>query len=259
MTKRRIDHLLVERGCAESRQKAQAIILAGQVLVDEQKVEKPGQMVAPGSAIRVIGRLPFVSRAGVKLRAALDCFQIPVAGRFCADLGASTGGFTDCLLKRGAARVYAVDVGKGQLDWGLRNDRRVVVMEGINAREGFDLPEPVAQIVADVSFISLRLALVPSLRHLREGGDVVALVKPQFEAGRDAVGRGGIVRDPAARAAAVVAVAGALAAGGAPVVAVVPSRVPGREGNREIFVHARRGATGLDERSLRAEAERAAQ
>ena len=255
----RLDQLLVQRALAPSRERAQALILAGAVRVDGERKSRSGDTVKDDASVTLDAGPRFVSRGGEKLDAALDELGIDVSDRVALDIGSSTGGFTDCLLKRGAARVYAVDVGKGQLDWGLRNDRRVVVMEGINAREGFDLPEPVAQIVADVSFISLRLALVPSLRHLREGGDVVALVKPQFEAGRDAVGRGGIVRDPAARAAAVVAVAGALAAAGAPVVAVVPSRVPGREGNREIFVHARRGATGLDERSLRAEAERAAQ
>jgi 23S rRNA (cytidine1920-2'-O)/16S rRNA (cytidine1409-2'-O)-methyltransferase len=163
------------------------------------------------------------------------------------------------VLQRGAARVYAVDVGKGQLDWKLRNDPRVVAMEGVNAREGVALPEDVDLIVADVSFISLRLALAPSLERLRDGGDVVALVKPQFEAGRDAVGRGGIVRDPQARADAVIAVARALKDAGTPVIAIVPSRLPGREGNREIFVHARRGAVVLEDDALGDAARRAAE
>jgi 23S rRNA (cytidine1920-2'-O)/16S rRNA (cytidine1409-2'-O)-methyltransferase len=198
-----------------------------------------------------------VSRGGEKLDAALDELGLDVAGRVALDIGSSTGGFTDCLLQRGVVRVYAVDVGKGQLEWKLRNDPRVVVMEGLNAREGFDLPEPVGLIVADVSFISLRLVLAPSLRHLGSDADVVALVKPQFEAGREAVGRGGIVRDPAARAEAVVAVARSLADASVPVLAVVPSRLPGREGNREIFVHARRDAAGLSDGALREAAERA--
>jgi 23S rRNA (cytidine1920-2'-O)/16S rRNA (cytidine1409-2'-O)-methyltransferase len=199
-----------------------------------------------------------VSRGGEKLAAALDELPLDVAARVALDVGSSTGGFTDCLLQRGATKVYAVDVGKGQLDWKLRNDPRVVVMEGVNAREGVALPEPVDLIVADVSFISLRLALPPSFAHLRAGGDVVALVKPQFEAGRDAVGRGGIVRELAARAGAVVAVAERFADAGVGVIAVVPSRLPGREGNREIFVHARKGAAGLEGAALRAAAQAAA-
>ena len=150
------------------------------------------------------------------------------------------------LLQRGAARVHAVDVGKGQLDWRLRQDARVVVHEGVNAREGVPVEETVDLVVADVSFISLRLALPPALARLRDGGDVVALVKPQFEAGREAVGPGGVVRDPAARAAAVLRVARDLATRGAPVIAVAPSPIAGREGNREIFVRARKGGREME-------------
>jgi 23S rRNA (cytidine1920-2'-O)/16S rRNA (cytidine1409-2'-O)-methyltransferase len=215
--------------------------------------------VSDGATITLDAGPRFVSRGGEKLDAALDELGLDVRGRVAADIGASTGGFTDCLLQRGAARVYAVDVGKGQLEWKLRNDARVVVMEGVNAREGIALPETVDLIVGDVSFISLRLALPPSFRHLRDGGDVVALVKPQFEAGREAVGRGGIVRDPVARAGAVVAVAERFASEGVAVIGVAPSRVPGREGNREIFVHGRRGASPLGPEALRAAAESAAQ
>src|SRR5512136_1480135 len=155
--KRRIDQLLVERGLAESRHKAQALLLAGQILVNEQKVEKPGQLIDPESRIRILHQLPFVSRAGAKLSAALDHFHISVAGRACADLGASTGGFTDCLLQNGACRVYAFDVGKGQLAWKLRSDPRVVVRDAYNVRElnPADLPEPLSFICMDLSFISV--------------------------------------------------------------------------------------------------------
>src|SRR5205085_12691482 len=152
--------------------------------------------VSDAAAITIDGGPRFVSRGGEKLDAALEELGIDVSGKIVLDVGSSTGGFTDCVLQRGAARVYAIDVGKGQLDWRLRTDPRVIAREGVNAREGFDLPEPVDIVVADLSFISLRIALLPSFRHLRDGGDVVALVKPQFEAGREAVGRGGIVRDP---------------------------------------------------------------
>jgi len=254
----RLDQLLVQRSLAPSRERAQALILGGAVRVNGERMSRSADSVSDDASITLDAGPRFVSRGGEKLDAALDELHLDVGGAVALDIGSSTGGFTDCLLQRGAARVYAVDVGKGQLEWKLRNDARVVVMEGVNAREGVDLPEAVDVIVADVSFISLRLVLPPSLPHLREGGDVVALVKPQFEAGREAVGKGGIVRDVAPRVDAVVAVAERLATEGAPVVAVVPSRLPGREGNREIFVHARRGAAGLDAASLRDAAERAA-
>jgi 23S rRNA (cytidine1920-2'-O)/16S rRNA (cytidine1409-2'-O)-methyltransferase len=253
----RLDQLLVKRSLAPSRERAQALILAGVVRVDGDPVRRSADSVAEDAELSVDAGPRFVSRGGEKLDAALDELALDVSGRVVLDIGSSTGGFTDCLLQRGATRVYAVDVGKGQLEWKLRNDPRVVVMEGINAREGVSLPEPVDLIVADVSFISLRLVLPPSLPHLRDGGDVVAMVKPQFEAGREAVGRGGIVREVAPRVDAVVAVAERLNAEGVPVIAVVPSRLPGREGNREIFVHARRGGTALPADALRAAAERA--
>ena len=254
----RLDQLLVQRALAPSRERAQALILGGAVRVNGERKSRSADSVDPDASITLDAGPRFVSRGGEKLDAALDELGVDVSGDVALDIGSSTGGFTDCLLQRGAARVYAVDVGKGQLEWKIRSDPRVVVMEGVNAREGTDVPEPVDVIVADVSFISLRLALPPSLRHLREGGDVVALVKPQFEAGREAVGRGGIVREAAPRAEAVVAVAERLAADGVPVINVVPSRLPGREGNLEIFLHARRGATGLDGPALRDAAERAA-
>jgi 23S rRNA (cytidine1920-2'-O)/16S rRNA (cytidine1409-2'-O)-methyltransferase len=254
----RLDQLLVRRSLAPSRERAQALILAGAVRVNGERMSRTADSVTEDASITLDAGPRFVSRGGEKLDAALDELRLDVRGRVALDIGSSTGGFTDCLLQRGAARVYAVDVGKGQLEWKLRNDPRVIVMEGVNAREGVDLPEPVDLIVADVSFISLRLALPPSFVHLREGGDVVALVKPQFEAGREAVGPGGIVREIAPRAEAVVAVAERLERDGVPVIAVVPSRLAGREGNREIFVHGRRGASGLDHEAVREAAERAA-
>ena len=259
MARVRLDQLLVQRALAPSRERAQALILAGAVRVDGEVADRAAAPIADDAAITVATGPRFVSRGGEKLDAALDDLGVDVAGRVVLDVGSSTGGFTDCVLQRGATRVYAVDVGKGQLDWRLRGDPRVVAREGVNAREGFDLPEPVDLIVADVSFISLRLALPPSFRHLREGGAVVALVKPQFEAGREAVGHGGIVRDPAARAAAVVAVCEAFTAAGVPCVGIAVSRVPGREGNREIFVHCRKGDAGLTPGRIRERAREASE
>ena len=254
----RLDQLLVQRELAPSRERAQALILSGAVRVSGDRADRAAAPVAEDAVVTVETGPRFVSRGGGKLEGALDDFALAVAGVVALDVGSSTGGFTDCLLQRGASRVYAVDVGKGQLDWKLRNDERVRVMEGINAREGFELPEAVDLIVADLSFISLRLALPPSFRHLRHGGPGVALVKPQFEAGRAAVEKGGIVREPSARAAAVVAVAEQFARDGAGVVAVAPSRLAGREGNREIFIHAMKGDAGLLPDELRSAADRAA-
>jgi 23S rRNA (cytidine1920-2'-O)/16S rRNA (cytidine1409-2'-O)-methyltransferase len=250
----RLDQLLVQRELAPSRERAQALILAGAVRVSGDRADRAAAPVAEDAVVTVEAGRRFVSRGGEKLEGALDDFGIEVAGKVALDVGSSTGGFTDCLLQRGASRVYAVDVGKGQLDWKLRNDSRVRVREGINAREGFALPEAVDIVVADLSFISLRLALPPSFRHLRDGGVVVALVKPQFEAGREAVEKGGIVRDSSARAASVVAVAEHFAREGAGVIGVAASRVAGREGNREIFIHAAKGAPGLGADELRSAA-----
>ena len=253
----RLDQLLVQRELASSRERAQALILAGAVRVSGDRADRAAAPVAEDAVVTIEAGPRFVSRGGEKLEGALDDFGVDAARMVVLDVGSSTGGFTDCLLQRGASRVYAVDVGKGQLDWKLRNDPRVRVMEGINAREGFDLPEPVDLVVADLSFISLRLALPPSFRHLREHGEVVALVKPQFEAGREAVEKGGIVRDSAARSSSVVAVAEHFARDGVGVIAVAASRVAGREGNREIFVHAVKGEPGLPGLDLRAAADRA--
>ena len=255
----RLDQLLVQRALAPSRERAQALILAGAVRVDGEVADRAAAPVSDASAITVASGPRFVSRGGDKLEGALDDFGIDVDGKVVLDVGSSTGGFTDSVLQRGARKVYAIDVGKGQLDWKLRTDERVVSREGVNAREGFDLPEPVDLVLADLSFISLRVALPPSFRHLREGGDVVALVKPQFEAGREAVGRGGIVRDAKARAASVVAVAEAFIAVGVGTVAISPSHLAGREGNREIFIHCRQGDPGLTPGRIRERAAEAAE
>ncbi|HYO84487.1 MAG TPA: TlyA family RNA methyltransferase, partial [Bryobacteraceae bacterium] len=198
MPRRRIDQVLTERGLADSRSKAQALILAGSVLVDGQKVEKPGQVVREDCAIDLLGQTRFVSRGGLKLEAALDRFGIAVTGRICLDVGASTGGFTDCLLQRGALRVHTVDVGPSQLAWRIQTDPRVVVHDHTNAR--YITPQQIGEscslCVCDVSFISVTLILPALPPVLTAEGQMVILVKPQFEAGRDEVGKGGIVRDP---------------------------------------------------------------
>ncbi|MBM3745389.1 MAG: TlyA family RNA methyltransferase [Acidobacteria bacterium] len=238
--RRRLDHLLVERGLADTRTKAQALILAGQVLVDGRRADKAGQAVPAASQVRVLERMPYVSRGGFKLAAALDGFGIRVEGRVCADVGASTGGFTDCLLQRGARRVYAVDVGAGQLDWRLRNDPRVVVKEGLNARHLRleDLGEGVDLGVCDVSFISATLILPALVEVLKPDGEMVILVKPQFEAGRGQVGKGGIVRAPAVRQAACARVEEAARRLGFET-SLMESPLPGAEGNVEFLLYAR--------------------
>lgn len=195
--RRRLDLMLVERGLASSRQRAQALILAGDVQVNGETIRKASADIPPDAAITLKAELPYVSRGGYKLAHALDAFRIDVAGRICADIGASTGGFTDVLLQRGALRVYAVDVGYGILAWKLRSDPRVVVMERTNIRYVDALPEPVSFISIDVSFISLQLVLPVARRLLIDAGCIITLIKPQFEAGREQVGSGGVVRDPA--------------------------------------------------------------
>lgn len=243
--KKRIDLLLVERGFAESRHKAQALLLAGQILVEEQKIEKPGQLVDPDSKIRVLGQMPFVSRAGAKLQAALEHFQISVAGRICADLGASTGGFTDCLIQNGATRIYAFDVGKGQLAWKLRSDPRVVVRDEFNVRNlgRDDLPE-VTFVCVDLSFISVAKVLPALKEALLAGGisgeikaDIIVLVKPQFEVGKGEVGKGGIVRDQAKRIKALEFIEEAARSEGFRVFGSIISPVAGAEGNREFLLY----------------------
>jgi 23S rRNA (cytidine1920-2'-O)/16S rRNA (cytidine1409-2'-O)-methyltransferase len=218
-------------------------VLAGEVVVDDQRVDKPGTLVRRDAEVRLKGEpMPYVSRGGLKLKAALDRFGLDVQGAVCADLGASTGGFTDCLLQAGASRVHAIDVGYGQLHQKLRADPRVISRERVNARHltGEDLPEPVSFLVIDVSFISLRLVLPAALPRLSSGGTLVALVQPQFEAGKEKVGKGGVVRDPAARAEAIDGIRAFVEAQGLAVVGVMDSPVPGPAGNVEALLVARR-------------------
>ncbi len=239
----RLDILLVERGLAPSRQRAQALVMAGLVTVDGRPADKPGRAVAAGAEVAVAGKdHPWASRGGLKLAAALDVFSVDPAGKRCLDVGASTGGFTDVLLQRGAAQVVALDVGRGQLDWRLRQDPRVEVVEGVNARylAPGDLPGPFAVITIDVSFISLKLVLPAVIPFLAGGGDIVALIKPQFEVGKGKVGKGGVVRDAAMREDAirdVIAAAGEL---GLACLARVQSPIPGPAGNVEELAHLRR-------------------
>jgi len=207
--KRRLDILLVERGLAETREKGRRLIMAGEVRVDGQVVDKPGATVPADAALEVAGPPRFVSRGGEKLEAALEAFGLDVTGLVAADVGASTGGFTDCLLQRGAVRVYAIDVGYGQLDYRLRHDTRVVVMERTNARYLTALPEPVDLVTVDVSFISLTLILPVAQKWLRPmSPGIIALIKPQFEAGREHVGKGGVVKDPQVHRAVLVRLLG---------------------------------------------------
>jgi 23S rRNA (cytidine1920-2'-O)/16S rRNA (cytidine1409-2'-O)-methyltransferase len=231
--KKRLDVLLVERGLAESRTQAQALVLAGLV----PGHEKPGEQVDETTPLELKGRSPYVSRGGEKLAHALDALGVDAAGLDCVDVGASTGGFTDVLLQRGASRVIALDVGYGQLHPRLRSDPRVVVLERTNARSLTELPFPPQLVACDVSFISVRVALPPVLRLAAPSWQALVLVKPQFEAGRSEVGKGGVVRDPTVRARSVRAVAESALDWGARTAAVVDSGLPGPKGNREIFVH----------------------
>jgi len=232
MPKKRLDVLLVERGLAESRAQAQALVMAGLV----PGHEKPGQQVDETAVLTVERGPAYVSRGGQKLAHALDVLGIDPAGLDCLDVGASTGGFTDVLLQRGAARVLAVDVGYGQLHPRLRDDPRVTVLERTNARALTELPFAPELVVCDVSFISVRTALPPSLRLAAPGWRALVLVKPQFEAGRGDVGRGGVVRDPAVRVRVLHEIARASLGWGARVAGVVDSGLPGPKGNREFFL-----------------------
>ncbi len=236
--KRRLDHLLVERGLASSRERAQALIIAGYVILNGQKGLKPGQSVPVDSQLEVLEKLPYVSRGGLKLEKALGHFGIDPTGMTCADIGSSTGGFTDCLLQRGALHVYAFDVGHGQLDWKLRNDPRVTVREGVNARylTPADIGIAMDLVVCDVSFISVTMIVPVIASLLKENGEMVVLVKPQFEVGRDQVGKGGIVRDPELHQAACDRVSGAVTALGFRV-ELTGSPILGAEGNREFLLH----------------------
>jgi 23S rRNA (cytidine1920-2'-O)/16S rRNA (cytidine1409-2'-O)-methyltransferase len=238
---------LVDRGLVQSRERARALILAGRVLVNEQKIDKPGASVAADAAVRLLGdEMPYVSRGGLKLEAALDHWQIDVNNRACLDIGASTGGFTDCLLQRGAAHVTAVDTGFGQIAMKLRNDPRVRLVERTNAR--FLAPGALAEsgmplltlLVMDVSFISATLLLAPVFAVAPALTETVILVKPQFEAGRGNVGKGGIVRDPEIHKLAVERVANAVAELSWHVVEIIPSPITGTEGNVEFLLYGRR-------------------
>jgi len=239
--KLRLDRLLVERGLVESRQKAQGLILAGKVLVDEQKKEKCGTLVNLEAALRLLGEASkYSSRGGMKLEGALEHFQVDPSGRVCLDVGASTGGFTDCLLQRGAHKVFAVDGGTNQLDWKLRRDLRVVVMEKTNARYlTYDRIGTLVDLVTiDVSFISVTMILPVLVPLLVSPADLIVLVKPQFEVGKGQVGKGGVVRDPALHRGAVAKVKASLSELGFSELASIESPLLGAEGNREFFVHA---------------------
>lgn len=245
MPKQRVDQLLVERGLAESRAKAQALVMAGLVFSGGKRVEKPGATLAAEAPLAVKGKPhPWVSRGGVKLAHALEHFGIEPAGQVCLDVGASTGGFTEVLLAKGAAKVYAVDVGHGQLDWKLRADKRVVVLERTNARHLTReiVPEPIDLVVCDASFIGLRTVLPAPLTLTKPAAALVALIKPQFEAGPEKVGKGGIVRDEAVRAEVCETIRAWLA--GQPrwhVLGIAASPIEGADGNKEFLIAARKG------------------
>jgi len=258
--KKRLDRLLVERALVPTRERAQALILAGRVLVNEQKIDKPGHGVSDDVPIRMLGSdLRYVSRGGLKLEAALDHWGTDLTGRFCSDIGTSTGGFTDCMLQHGAAQVLAVDTGYGQIAQTLRDDSRVTLMERTNARllNPADLPSGISFVAVDVSFISATFVLPPVVAALLHGSgsvsdnvrhpsdavgqarlEAVILIKPQFEAGREHVGKGGIVRDPAAHQLAIERVRGCVAGIGAQNLDVIDSPITGAEGNREFLLHA---------------------
>ena len=242
MAKRRLDALLVARGLADSRPRARALVMAGAVFGGDRRLDKPGREVDEDAPLEVRGRgHPWVSRGGLKLAHGLDAFGLDPAGRVCLDVGASTGGFTDVLLARGAARVYAVDVGRGQLHWKLRTDPRVAALERTNARhlDRGHVPEPVGALVCDASFIGLSTVLPAPLALCAPGAWAAALIKPQFEAGREAVARGGVVRDPAAREAAIARVRDWLASRpGWRVLGVTESPVTGPAGNVEYLIAA---------------------
>ena len=243
----RLDKLLVERGLAPTRERAQALILAGRIMVDEQKLDKPGHTVLDSVELRVLGDdLRYVSRGGLKLEAALQRWKIDLSGRFCLDIGASTGGFTDCMLQHGAIHVLAIDTGYGQIADKLRRDPRVTLMERTNARNLVpgDLPTGISFLAMDVSFISATLLLPPVVRAVRAAFEApkpleaVVLIKPQFEAGREHIGKGGIVRDPAAHRLAIERVTTCIDSLGARAIEVIDSPILGTEGNREFLLHA---------------------
>ncbi len=248
MSRIRLDQLLVERGLVESRERGQRLIMAGEVLINDQIADKPGMFVASESVVRVKAPLPFVSRGGLKLAAALDRFAIPIGDAICADVGASTGGFTDCLLQRGARKVYAIDVGYGQLDWKIRSDSRVVVLDRTNARYLETLPESIEVATVDTAFISLRLILPAVIKWLNPDAHIVALIKPQFEAGRDRVGKGGVVRDPIVHAEVLRAILNFAREIDLNPIDLIRSPIEGPAGNAEFLVWLRNGVidTSID-------------
>lgn len=244
MKKERLDKLLVERGLVQSRERASALILAGKVVVEDHAVDKVGTRIPIDADIRLKGGdIPYVSRGGLKLEKGLESFDISVAGRVAIDVGASTGGFTDCLLQRGAVQVYAVDVGYGQLAWKLREDPRVVNLERTNIRDltADTLGAAPSLAAIDASFISLDKVLPATLPLLAPGGEILALIKPQFEVGRGQVGKGGVVRDPAQHAEVVEKVRESAASLGCRVLGVVESPLLGPKGNREFLIHLQKG------------------
>jgi 23S rRNA (cytidine1920-2'-O)/16S rRNA (cytidine1409-2'-O)-methyltransferase len=236
VAKRRIDSLLVERGLVESRAKARALVMAGEVVVEDKTVIKPGTLVADEAVISLLKPPPFVSRGGIKLDYALDYFQLEVTSKVAADIGASTGGFTDCLLQKGASKVYAIDVGYGQLDYRLRQDRRVVVMERVNARYPFSLPEKVDLATIDLSFISVEKVIPSVAQLLKDDGYIIVLLKPQFEAKRSEVGKGGIVRKPLVHARVLGRFIAWVVNNGFRLGGLVASPILGAEGNTEFFL-----------------------
>jgi 23S rRNA (cytidine1920-2'-O)/16S rRNA (cytidine1409-2'-O)-methyltransferase len=239
MNKQRLDSLLVARGLAENRSKAQAMIMAGEVTVDGAMLTKAGCLVAPDAEISLKQKLPYVSRGGLKLEYALKEFGIDVSGLACLDVGASTGGFTDCLLQQGAKTVYALDVGHGQIDYKLRQDRRVTVIEKVNAHYPFQLPGKVGLATVDVSFISLTAVIPNILPHLEEGGEMVVLFKPQFEADRQEVGKGGVIRDPEVHARCIGRFIAWMNGNGWSLLNLTSSPVAGADGNREFLMYVR--------------------
>jgi 23S rRNA (cytidine1920-2'-O)/16S rRNA (cytidine1409-2'-O)-methyltransferase len=250
MKKMRLDRLIVERGLAPTREKARRLILAGEVLVNETPAAKPGTMVASDATARLRHLAsPYVGRGGEKLAGALRDLKIPVQGLRVLDIGASIGGFTDCLLQEGAGHVTALDVGKGQLDWKLRSDPRVRVVEGVNARrlDPADFPERFDLVTIDVAFISLSKILPATLPLLGEGGRVLALVKPQFELSREEIDRGGVVLDAEKHLSAVTRVIASARDSGLSVEDLAPSRITGMEGNREFFLLMRRGTSTISD------------
>ncbi|MHB8084799.1 MAG: TlyA family RNA methyltransferase [Dehalococcoidia bacterium] len=239
MTKQRLDTLLVTRGLAENKIKAQAVIMAGSVSVNGNIMTKAGSLVPEDSQVQMAARMPYVSRGGLKLEHALEEFKIGVKGLTCLDVGASTGGFTDCLLKNGAKRVYALDVGYGQLDYGLRRDSRVVVMEKVNAHFPFDLPQEVDLAVMDLSFISVTSVIPNILPHLNPPGDMVVLFKPQFEAERADVPKGGVIKDPAVHARTIANLILWMNQNSLRLLNLTSSPILGAEGNKEFLIYMR--------------------